>query len=188
MWPTPRPGTGVTQTVSNLMQEAIRARRENRLADARRTFADAVTLCRRNGERGELVQALKGLGQVERDLGSAESAVPLYEEAVAICRTEGDTLALAHTVRHLADIHQDRGRRDLAEPYYDEALTLYRNDERTEPLDLANAVRPLAILKESAGQMDDARRLWREARDLYAAAGVEAGLAECEARLARLGA
>ena len=177
----------MTGAVSNLMREAARARRENRLADARRVYAEAVTLCRQDGERGELVQALKGLGQVERDLGSAVSAVPLYEEAVAICREGDDSLELAHTVRHLADVHQERGRTDLAEPYYHEALALYRRSAPTNPLDLANAVRPLAMLKEGAGQIDDARSLWKEARDLYAAAGVEAGLAESEARLARLG-
>jgi tetratricopeptide (TPR) repeat protein len=177
----------MTNAVSNLMREAARARRESRLVDARRSLTEAVTLCRQSGESGELVQALKGLGQVERDLGSAMSALPLYEEAVAICRKGDDTLALAHTVRHLADIHQDRGRTDLAEPYYQEALMLYRSNEQTNPLDLANAVRPLAMLKEGAGQIGEARRLWREARDLYVEAGVEAGLAESEARLAHLG-
>src|SRR6266550_2836458 len=97
-----------------LMQKADQARRENRLAEAHQGFADAVALCRQAGELGELLPALKGLGQVERDLGNTASALPLYEEAVAICRRGDDSLALAHTVRHLADIHQATGRVDLA--------------------------------------------------------------------------
>jgi hypothetical protein len=66
-------------------------------------------------------------------------------------------------------------------------IALYRSSERTAPLDLANAIRPLAILKEGAGDIEEARRLWEEARDLYAAADVGEGADECSARLERLG-
>lgn len=170
-----------------LMERAHQARRERRLADARRDFVEAVALCRHKAMQRELVQALKGLGQIERDLGHAGAARPLYEEAVAICRRREDTLELAHTIRHLGDIHRDTGRPDLAEPCYDEALTLYRGCERTAPLDLANAIRPLAILKEGAEEIEEARRLWEEARDLYAAAEVGEGVDDCSARLERLG-
>lgn len=93
---------------------------------------------------------------------------------------------LAHTVRHLGDIHRDAGHFDLAEPCYHEALSLYRSDKRTPSLDLANAVRPLAILKENTGDFEEARRLWEETRDLYAAVNVSQGVAESSARLAPL--
>ncbi len=169
-----------------LVRQADRARRENRLADAHRDLVEAVALCRQAGVQRELVQALKGLGQIERDLGRGEAARPLYEEAVAICRKEGDPLTLAHTVRHLGDIHQDAGRVEVAERCYREALALYRSNQRTAPLDLANAIRPLAILKEDAGEAEEARRLWEEARDLYAAVILREGVAESAARLARL--
>lgn len=169
-----------------LMRSADRARREHRLADAHRDLVEAVALCRQAGSRRELLQALKGLGQIERDLGRNDAAQPLYEEAVAIGREEGDALTLAHTVRHLGDIHQDAGRAERAESCYLEALALYRSQEGTPPLDLANAIRPLAILKAEAGQVEEARRLWEEARELYAAGDVRAGVAESEARLAQL--
>ena len=136
-----------------LMERADQARREHRLADAHRDLVEAVALCRHKGMQLELLRALKGLGQIERDLGRADAARPLYEEAVAICRRNDDTLALAHTIRRLGDIHRDTRRPDLAEPCYDEALALYRSNERTAPLDLANAIRPLAILKEGAGTL-----------------------------------
>ncbi len=176
----------MSKAVIELMRQADRARRENRPADAHRDWADAVVLCRQAGVQRELVRALKGLGQIERDLGRGDAARPLYEEAVAICREEGAPLALAHTVRHLGDIHQDAGRAELAEPCYHEALALYRRHKKPPPLDLANALRPLAILKEDAGEVEEARRLWEEARDLYAAANVREGVAESAARLARL--
>ncbi len=175
------------QGVGTLIQEADRARRENRLSDAYRDFSEAVALCREAGASGDLARALKGLAQIERDLGRGEAALPLYEEAVALCRRQGDPLELAHTLRHLGDVHRAGGRMHLAEPCYVEALALYRGNERTDPLDLANAIRPLAILRESMGQIESALRLWAEARLLYEAANVEQGVAECSSRLARLG-
>jgi|SRR6516162_451999 len=38
----------------------------------------------------------------------------------------------------------------------------YRRQEQTVPLDLANAIRPLAILKEQAGEVEEAKSLWKE--------------------------
>ena len=168
------------------MERATRARRENRLADARRDFAEAVALCRQRGMRQELLRAIKGLGQIERDLGQVAAARDLYEEAVVLSRETDDPLAVAHTVRHLGDIHRDAGRMDLAEPCYLEALALYRNNEPTAPVELANAVRPLAILKEALGFTEEARQLWKEARDLYAVAAIEEGVVECSRHLDRL--
>ena len=170
-----------------LLKRAAVARRENRPDDSHRDLVQAVALCRQSGRRRELVQALKALGQIERDLGNREAALPLYEEAVALCRKDDDLLALAHTVRHLGDIHREAGRADLAEPCLLEALAIYRGHARTERLDLANAIRPLAILRDESGDVDEARRLWTEARDLYAKVGVEVGAVECARRLARPG-
>ncbi|MGA9417350.1 MAG: hypothetical protein WBV60_21855, partial [Terriglobales bacterium] len=89
----------------------------------------------------------------------------------------------AHTVRHVADIRREAARLDLAESCYHEALHLYRNHAATPPLDLANAIRGLAILKTDAGDAATAIALWEEARDLYAAVNVEAGVAESNRRL-----
>jgi hypothetical protein len=52
---------------------------------------------------------------------------------------------------------------------------------------LANAIRPLAILKERAGEVEEAIHLWRQARDLYAAVNVQAGVAESSAHISDLG-
>ncbi len=168
-----------------LMKRAQRARREKRPNDAHRNLVEAVALCRQIGSQRELAQALRGLGQIDRDLGRGDAALPAYEEAVDITRTLHDPLALASAIRHLGDLHQDAGRGDLAEPLYDEALSIYRDHQETPRLELANAIRPLAILKDATGEAEEARRLWEEARNLYAEVGVQAGVAECEARLAR---
>jgi tetratricopeptide (TPR) repeat protein len=172
--------------IQALMQQATRARREGRLQDAHRDFAEAVALCRQSDRPRDLVQALKGLGQIDRDLGHGDAAQPLYEEAVAICRQVNDPLQLAHTVRHLGDIHQDAGRLDRAEPCYREAMALYRGHRQTAPLDLANTLRPLAILEERLGETKEAIALWTEARDLYSVVNVQQGVAESAAHLRRL--
>jgi tetratricopeptide (TPR) repeat protein len=173
------------KTALDLLEGAQLARREHRLADAHRDLVEAVRLVRQSGERRDLIRALKALGQIERDLGRGDAARPLYEEAVTISREDGDPLMLAHTIRHLGDIHRDAKRLADAELCYHEALALYRANEAA-PLDLANAIRPFAILKEATGKAEEARPFWEEARELYAAVNVQEGVAECARRLARL--
>ena len=70
-----------TELARELFEQANRARRENRLDDSRRHLAEAVALLRQAGEPQDLAAALKGLGQIERDLGHRNAALLLYEEA-----------------------------------------------------------------------------------------------------------
>ncbi|MEA2695112.1 MAG: hypothetical protein QOJ16_4499 [Acidobacteriota bacterium] len=176
----------MSPTTDNLLRQALQARRENRLADAQSDLLLAVDLLRQEGPRVELAQVLRDLGELERRLPDADAARQHYEEAVAIFRELDEPLQLAHTVRHLGDVHYESGRVRLAEPCYHEALELYRDHEHTRSLDLANAIRSLAVLKDDAGEPEEARRLWQEAHDIYVAFDVPAGVAESAARLARL--
>ena len=120
-----------------------------------------------------------------RSRGSSIKLTPRqhYEEAVGIYREEGSALRLAHTIRHLGDVHQHAGRAELAEPCYDEALTINRADPKTPRLDLANAIRGMAVLK---GESEQASRLWEEAKDLYASVSVAEGVAGSATELALL--
>ena len=61
-----------------LMREANRLRFE-RPHDAHRLYAKAVECCREAGMRRELIRALKGLGQIERDSDNGAAALALYE-------------------------------------------------------------------------------------------------------------
>lgn len=106
--------------------------------------------------------------------------------AVASLRKVDDPLRLAHRVRHLGDAYYYAGRVSLAEPCYVEALSIYRRHEQRRPLDLANAIRSFAVLKDEVGAAEEAQRLWQEAHDLYVAVDVPAGIAESAARLALL--
>lgn len=108
-----------------------------------------------------------------------------YEKKVARARASGDARALAHALRHLVEIHTGAGRLELADTCISEALELYRPMGDLPTLELANTLRPLALLREAQGRLDEARDAWEEARVLYEATGIEAGVAECDAHLGR---
>lgn len=106
--------------------------------------------------------------------------------AVASLRQVNDPLKLAHAVRHLGDAYYYAKQAAPAEACYVEALSTYRGNERARPLDVANAIRSFAALKDLVGADAEARPLWQEAHDLYVDLKVPAGVAESAARLALL--
>ena len=123
---------------------------------------------------------LKRRGELARQNDGAMARL-CYEEAVELFREVEEPLVLAHTIRHLGDVYLEQGRPDLAEPCYHEALGLYRSQEDDSSLDLANAVRSLAVLR-----WEQTKMLWEEVRALYTSLTIEAGIQESTARLAAL--
>ena len=75
---------------------------------------------------------------------------------------------------------------EQARPCYEEALTIYREHSETSALNLANAIRGFALLKSDAGETEQAKSLWQEARTLYIAAAVPPGVQESDAQIERL--
>lgn len=163
--------------IENLLTQARHARFQSP-DDAKRDLVEALRLARASDDRLQLAQTLTALGQIERDMHHADEALRHYEEAATIYRTADVPLKLAHTIRHIGDIHQDAGHLDLAEPFYRKALALYRGHAQTPALDLANAIRGLALLTTNTRRAEEAKALWEEARKLYAAVNVEAGVRE----------
>ena len=176
----------MSHAAEKMLAQVLEARREGRPADAKRDLVVAVDVFRKDDNRTDLARALAALGQIERDLHNLDAARQHYEEAISIYRAEGNLPKLAHAVRHLGDVHRHAGRREAAESCYVEALNFYRNDQRTGALELANAIRSMAILKDDSGETGQARSLWTEAHGLYAAVNVKEGVAESSRRLARL--
>ena len=178
----------------DLLRQALQARRETRLVDASRCLRQAVELLRKEGTKSELSQMLRLLGEVDRGIPDLAAAQRHYEEAIDILReidhaarsSLKEPLKLAHALRHLGDVRREADLTALAEPCLLEALAIYRTSEGTRPLDLANAIRSLAAHKDQSGDLDEGRRLWSEALELYRAAGVTAGVAECVARLGHI--
>ncbi|HEX6095868.1 MAG TPA: tetratricopeptide repeat protein [Thermoanaerobaculia bacterium] len=131
--------------------------------------------------------ALKAEADRARREGRFEAAEDLLRQAVAILRPEGESLALAHTIRHLADLYRHLGNADEAARCGTEGLEIYRRfADAAPPLDLANAVRSMALISEMTGNRDDARALWEEAKTLYGRCGVSSGVSESETRLTSL--
>ena len=125
-------------------------------------------------------------GRQARKENRLSTARTKYAEAAQIFGAQRNPLAYAHTIRHIADMYLDESNYSEAKPLYEEALELYRSNLDTKLLDLANTVRPYALLHEELGNLDIASQLWQEARSLYASLRLEAGIHECEAHLAKL--
>jgi tetratricopeptide (TPR) repeat protein len=176
----------MSSLAAELVSRGYEARKEERLADAKRCFAQAVDRCRKANDRLMLAQALSGLGQIERDMGNPLQALRHYSDAIDLRRTEDDPLLLAHSIRHVADILREQKQLAKSATCYEEAIEIYRNQERTPPLDLANAIRGYALLKADLDDPEEATFLWHESMALYAEAGVPAGVEESQKQIAFL--
>lgn len=125
---------------------------------------------------------LRELGELARNTHDLSAAQEHYEQAVALLRSADDQLKLAHTIRHLGDVHAAREQWQEAEQCFTEALDIYRGHPSPDTLDLANAIRPFALLKTKTGRVEEARPLWAEAARLYESEGIAAGVEECRRR------
>jgi len=174
------------EDASDRLEEARRARNEGDSERALSIARDAVASAQRTG-RGELVaRGINMLAQCERDLRRPEAALSLYRQLEGLHRSDGNEAGLVHALRHIAEIEMERGDVESATPAIERSLAICRR-LRTAPLELANTLRVAGMVSERRGDDEDAASRWREARTLYESAGVEAGVAECDARLGRRG-
>jgi tetratricopeptide (TPR) repeat protein len=125
-------------------------------------------------------------GRQARTRGDLAAARSCYAAAAKIYRDQNDLLAYAHTIRHVADMYLEESKLRDAKPLYEESIELYRSSLSTKILDLANALRPYALLNEAQGNLDSASKFWEEARQLYSSLRLEAGLSECDEHLRKL--
>ena len=132
------------------------------------------------GDRLVLAQELRQRGESARRRDPA-TARKCYEEAVELFRGTGEPLVLAHVVRHLGDVYLEQDCPELAEPCYHEARDLYRSQGDNTSLDLANAIRSLAVLR-----WHQSKALWSQAQALYTDLNVQSGIDESKARIAAL--
>ena len=172
----------------DLLSRARTARREGRRDEFAALVERALEVSRAEGSNADAASALHLSAQLYMDEGRPDAAVEPYEEAVALRRRVGDPEALAHELRHLGAARLELGELDAADGLLGEALRLYRQATGDEAdtrrhLDTANAIRPLAILRERQGRAAEARALWEEARELYERAGIEDGVDEAESHL-----
>lgn len=127
-------------------------------------------------EKASELRALAESARSRRDLAVAQK---YYEEATELLRNSTDQLRFAHTVRHLGDVYVERQNWSSAESCFVEALNIYRGQPPARMLDVANAIRGYAVLKDKSGTADEARELWAEAGRMYQALGIVDGVKEC---------
>lgn len=177
-------------TVVTHAKEALEARRRGDLAAAEAAARDALNAARAGASdatgRDGMILALSVVAQVDQDAGRVDAATQRYAEAAELSRQPPVSPRLPHVLRHLG-LLQLRSRNLLAAiSCCEEALAIRRADADTPPLELANTLRPLALVREAEGRSREAAELWREAERLYADAGVESGVEECRRRVADL--
>ena len=120
-----------------------------------------------------------------RRQGRLSDATALYEEAAESFQQEQQPQRWAHALRHAAEFAVRAG--DCATGLREARIVLeyYRSTPPT-PLEMANALRVMALAEAAAGERDNALMHWEEARDLYVDAGVADGVVEAERRRAAL--
>ncbi|MFN3668041.1 MAG: hypothetical protein ACK4VY_01915 [Brevundimonas sp.] len=106
-----------------------------------------------------------------------------YARAAALSRESGAPLLQAHALRHLSDIDRGTDQLEQALAHAEQAAALYRSNGQGASVDMANALRLTALALDALGRPVPAAAAWTAARDLYADAGIAAGVTECERRL-----
>ncbi len=131
----------------------------------------------------EALQTLFDRAREARADGHPADARNLYAQAAALARETGAPLLRAEALRHLSDLDREARRPVEALAHAEQAVALYRSHADTDDLGLTKALRLMALALDDLGRGEGATALWTEARGRYAAAGIAAGVAECDRRL-----
>jgi hypothetical protein len=114
--------------------------------------------------------------------GRLKDAAELYER---VATEEADALRAGHARRHAAEIWIKNGQVREGRAAIAQVMQVYR-EHGVSGLELANALRVQGLAAEAAGELVEACAAWGEAERLYAAEGVEAGVAEAKRRVAKM--
>lgn len=165
-----------------LIEQGRKARLDRRLEDARSSFREALKHCCGDDDPRLEAELHSELAYVERALHDVQSAEAHYRQATEMFRTLRDPLRTAHNMRHLADILRETGRSQQAAPYYSESIEFFRKSGEY-PLQLANALRGLALMQGDLKDFSGSLQSWAEAKALYQMVNVDAGVTESRKRI-----
>jgi tetratricopeptide (TPR) repeat protein len=165
-----------------LIEQGRKARLERRLEDARSLFSQALKECCIDDDPRLEAELHAELAYVERALHDVQAAETNYRRATELFRTLRDPYRTAHNMRHLADILRETGRPREAAPFYSESIEFYRKSGEY-PLQLANALRGLALMQGDLKDFSGSLQSWAEAKALYQMVNVDAGVAESRKRI-----
>jgi hypothetical protein len=122
-----------------------------------------------------------------RRQGRLSDATALYEEAAESFRVEQQPARWAHALRHAAEFALRAG--DSVTGLREARIVVeYYRGAPPATLEMANALRVMALAEAAAGETDNAVAHWGEARMLYRDAGIADGVLEAERHVALLSA
>lgn len=134
-----------------------------------------------------MTEAIQTQLEIARQAAAADDLVTArngYAKAAALARETNQPLLRAFALRHLSDIDRNADRPDAALAHAEQALALYRRHGENASLDAANALRLMALALEGLRRAPAAAKAWGEARALYVALGIDAGVEESDVHLA----
>lgn len=171
----------------DLLERAAWAQRQGRLEQAGKDIRQAIRLYQQIGDHRALAHAFRQLADVERALNNHAAAEQYYAQAIQLLREEHDFVHLAQAIRHLGDLYMEDGKVAAALPCYQEVLGLYDSLACASPLEIAHAMRKLALCAERTGDIRTAAELWKQVRELYLDMQIDSAVSEVSRRIARLG-
>lgn len=143
---------------------------------------DALALLEEIGEFAELAIALNNLGAFAYFQGRWEDALELYERSTDSFERTGDVVDAALAAANRAEIFTHQGRLEEAEQALVDIIELWTAMQF--PYGLAIATRHLGRVRLRQGEVDDALRLFAEARATFESYGQGARLVEIDAWVA----
>lgn len=133
---------------------------------ARKAYQQALVLAQRfRGD--ELASALNNLAVVGKFLGRWDEAKRFYQRALRITRRLGNASDIASILHNLGGLEHARRRFSRGIPYAREGLALREQACGKQHVAVAADAAALAALLEGAGELDEARRLYRYALATY---------------------
>ena len=176
----------VIEDVEEMLRTAKIFKEENRLDEAIRGLHTALELCEKYKVRKEQTRPLSLLGNIQYDLGNNKASLESYQDALIIAEEESTPEQIAHIAQHIADVERELGSLKESQSHYRKALKYYRSNVSGHMLSMANSLRGFALLKEKMVDYADAKKMWREAKDLYEKMKAHDRVKECLSRLKKL--
>ncbi len=171
--------------IQDLLAEAWAKRRVADYLAAKSLVTQAQELCAAN-DYASLGRIYHIYMQFEADHDRLAEAINYCRQSVAYYARSGMPGKVAHSTRHLADLQRELGLGAEAVQHYRAAIAIYRAEKDTNPGNLANALRGFGLTLELVGEMEEAKLVWEETKDLYAACGLEAGVEEAREHIENL--
>jgi tetratricopeptide (TPR) repeat protein len=169
-------GTSAEELVARSLFERGRVEYARGNPDAAAEYLDRGSERYRNlGDRRQVGECRKQLGNVAWLRGDLELAERRYRECLVACRDLDDRLGEAYVLHNLGNVVDARGDDETAERLYRDALDIYRAvSDRSDEADCLNN---LGVLAENRGDLETAEEFYGRSLARYRDVGDRRGAA-----------